>query len=121
MSIVFRGIGKTSYDSNNIVPVPVSDLEPWPEEILVEQLVSLSSTVTTLPVLSELDGRIDDSFPFEMAYTVQKFGTFSEILADKVCRLENMRREDAPITSLSILQISTSFAIAFTMLSDSIC
>lgn len=63
--------------------VPVCELEAKLGESVVEQLVSLLSSLM-LPMVSESDGRIDDSLPLETAYTVQKFGVHSEILDDKL-------------------------------------
>lgn len=61
--------------------------------MLVEQLISLMSSFIFL-IVSESDGRTDESFPLETAYTVQKLGVPSEILEDNLLPLSFKEKEN---------------------------
>lgn len=54
--------------------------------MLEESSMELASKLSSLKLwfVSESDGRSDDSFPLETAYTVQKLGQHSDIFDDNV-------------------------------------
>lgn len=69
------------------IKVPGIELKVWLEELSVEQLVSLLSSLK-LWFVSESEGRNDNSFPLETTYTLQKVGQLSDIFADNVRALK---------------------------------